>query len=215
VRFAEQQALFMGSLQALTAAIDAKDPYTGGHSERVAFLSWSLARALGLGEDTADRIRVAGLVHDIGKIGVPEAILCKAGRLTDEEFEAIKRHPEIGHRILRDIDPFQDVLPGVLHHHERWDGRGYPHKLAGDKIPMIARIIGLADTFDAMSSTRSYRPALPRDHVLRELERGAGSQFDPRIVEAFKKVDLGGYDELLTRRPKAAEPTGPSLGIAA
>lgn len=213
VRFAEQQALFMGSLQALTAAIDAKDPYTRGHSERVAFLSGAIAAAMGLGQENAERARVAGLVHDIGKIGVPENILCKAGRLTDEEFEAIKRHPEIGHRILRDIDPFHDVLPGVLHHHERWDGRGYPHKLAGDKIPILARIIGLADTFDAMSSTRSYRPALPRDHVLREIERGAGSQFDPRIVDAFKHVDLTGYDELLAKRPTVAEP--PALGIAA
>lgn len=213
VRFAEQQALFMGSLQALTAAIDAKDPYTRGHSERVAFLSGALAIALGLGDDTAERIRVAGLVHDIGKIGVPEAILCKAGRLTDDEFEAIKKHPEIGHRILRDIDPLHDVLPGVLHHHERWDGRGYPHKLAGDKIPMIARIIGLADTFDAMSSTRSYRPALPREHVIQEIERNAGSQFDPRIVEAFRNVNLAGYDELLAKRPVVADQ--PSIGLAA
>jgi HD-GYP domain-containing protein (c-di-GMP phosphodiesterase class II) len=212
VRFAEQQALFMGSLRALTAAIDAKDPYTRGHSERVAHVAGALSVALGQGDETAERVRIAGLVHDIGKIGVPETILCKPkpGRLTDEEFEAIKKHPEIGYRILKDVDPFQDLLPGVLHHHERWDGRGYPHKLAGENIPMIARIIGLADTFDAMSSTRSYRPALPRDHVLREIERGAGTQFDPRIVEAFRAVNLAGYDELM-RRPDET----PNMGMAA
>jgi HD-GYP domain-containing protein (c-di-GMP phosphodiesterase class II) len=213
VRFAEQQALFMGSLRALTAAIDAKDPYTRGHSERVAFLCGALSQAMGHGDEAAERARVAGLVHDIGKIGVPEAILCKAGRLTDEEFEAIKRHPEIGHRILAGIDPLHDVLPGVLHHHERWDGRGYPHKLAGEKIPLIARIIGLADTFDAMSSTRSYRPALPREHVLREIEKGSGTQFDPRIVDAFRGIDLRGYDELLAQRPVVPEPA--TLGLAA
>jgi HD-GYP domain-containing protein (c-di-GMP phosphodiesterase class II) len=213
VRFAEQQALFIGTLRALSAAIDAKDPYTRGHSDRVAYLSGALALALGQGDEAAARVRVAGLVHDIGKIGVPEAILCKAGRLTDEEFEAIKRHPEIGHHILRDIDPLQDVLPGVLHHHERWDGRGYPHRLAGEKIPMIARIIGLADTFDAMSSTRSYRPAMPRESVLREIERGSGSQFDPRIVDAFRSVDLTGYDEMLAQRPAGGE--SPRLGMAA
>ena len=213
VRFAEQQALFIGTIRSLSAAIDAKDPYTRGHSDRVAFLSGAISLAMGLGDEAAERARIGGLVHDIGKIGVPEAILCKPGRLSDDEFMAIKRHPEIGHNILRDIDPLQDVLPGVLYHHERWDGRGYPHQIAGDKIPLIARIIGLADTFDAMSSTRSYRPALPREHVLREIERGAGSQFDPRIVDAFRNVDLTGYDELLARRPMTAE--DPQLGLAA
>lgn len=214
VRFAEQQALFIGTIRSLSAAIDAKDPYTRGHSDRVAFLAGAIALAMGQGDEAAERARIGGLVHDIGKIGVPEAILCKPGRLSDEEFEAIKRHPEIGYHILQDIDPLNDVLPGVLYHHERWDGRGYPHKLAGDKIPLVARIIGLADTFDAMSSTRSYRPALPREHVLREIERGAGSQFDPRIVEAFRNVNLAGYDELLAQRPVPAE-KAPALSVAA
>lgn len=213
VRFAEQQALFIGTIRSLSAAIDAKDPYTRGHSDRVAFLSGAISLAMGLGDEAAERARIGGLVHDIGKIGVPEAILCKPGRLSDDEFKAIKRHPEIGHNILRDIDPLQDVLPGVLYHHERWDGRGYPHQIAGDKIPVIARIIGLADTFDAMSSTRSYRPAMPREHVLREIERGAGSQFDPRIVDAFRAVDLAGYDDLLAQRPITSDET--QLGMAA
>lgn len=195
--YAEQQAMFLGTLRALTSAIDAKDPYTHGHSERVAHLSARLAEQAGLSEEECERIHIAGLVHDVGKIGVPEAVLCKPGRLTEEEFAAIKRHPEIGHRILRDIPLMSDVLPGVLHHHERWDGLGYPHGLAGEDIPVIARIIGLADTFDAMSSTRSYRPALDHAKVFEEIRRCAGTQFDAALVSAFLPIDLEEYDRML------------------
>ncbi len=195
----EQQNLFLGTLQALTASIDAKDRYTCGHSERVAHLSARLARAMKLPEDQIERVRIAGLVHDVGKIGVPEAVLCKQGKLTDEEFAAIKLHPEIGHRILRDIEPLADVLPGVLHHHERFDGKGYPHGLSGLAIPLFARIIALADTFDAMSSNRSYRSALPREKVLAEINRCAGTQFDPAVVDAFRRLELGEYDRLVIK----------------
>ncbi|MBX3363263.1 MAG: HD domain-containing protein [Phycisphaeraceae bacterium] len=195
--YVEQQAMFMGTLKALTSAIDAKDKYTCGHSERVAYLAGRLAEAHGLPREQVERIHIAGLVHDVGKIGVPEEVLGKAGRLTDEEFDAIKLHPEIGHRILRDIPSLQDVLPGVLHHHERWDGRGYPHGLAGEQIPLSARIIGLVDTFDAMSSTRSYRPAMSRDQVLAEIQRCAGSQFDPALVPLFLGLELDVYDEMV------------------
>ncbi len=194
-----QQQMFLGTLRALTSAIDAKDPYTSGHSERVAMLSARLARELGLPEDRVERIHIAGVVHDVGKIGVPEAILCKKGRLTDEEFDAIKQHPAIGHRIIKDIPMLGDVLPGVLHHHERWDGRGYPDGLAGEDIPLMARIIGICDTFDAMSSNRSYRPALKREDVLAEIRKCAGSQFDPDLVEPFMRIDLAEYDEMVAR----------------
>ncbi len=197
--YADQQAMFIGSLRALTASIDAKDRYTCGHSERVALVAAQLARLTGLSEQQAERIHICGLVHDVGKIGVPEAVLTKPGKLTDEEFDLIKLHPEIGHRIIRDIPLMADLLPGVLHHHERWDGRGYPHRLAGEKIPQIARILGLADTFDAMSSTRSYREALPRDRVLEEIARCAGTQFDPALAAAFPRVDLAPYDEMVAR----------------
>jgi HD-GYP domain-containing protein (c-di-GMP phosphodiesterase class II) len=147
-------------------------------------------------------------VHDVGKIGVPEAILGKPGRPTDEEFAAIKRHPEIGYHILRGIVGFEDLLDGVLHHHERWDGRGYPHGLAAAQIPLYARIIGLADAFDAMSSTRAYRSAMPRDTVLAELRKGSGSQFDPAVVSAFARIDLAAYDAMLSRHgsDEAAQP---------
>jgi HD-GYP domain-containing protein (c-di-GMP phosphodiesterase class II) len=200
-RFGEQRALFLGTLRALTAAVDAKDPYTRGHSERVALLASQMAEKLELPAAELEVYRLAGLVHDVGKIGVPEAVLCKKGRLTDAEFEKIKLHPLIGHRILAGIPSLAKVLPGVLHHHERWDGTGYPHKLASEKIPLLARVLALADTFDAMSSTRSYRPAVARPEVFAELRRTAGSQFDPGLVERFLSMDFGEFDRLVKVGP--------------
>ncbi len=195
--YEDQRQTFMGTIQAMTAAIDAKDRYTCGHSERVAYLSAELARAFGLDEAQCERIHVAGLVHDVGKIGVAEQVLCKPGRLTDDEFAQIREHPEIGQRILAGIPALQDILPGVMHHHERIDGKGYPHGLIGENIPLMARIIGVADTFDAMSSTRSYRPAMNRDQVLGEMRRVAGSQLDPELVDTFMTLDLAPYDTLV------------------
>ncbi|MBY0313302.1 MAG: HD-GYP domain-containing protein [Phycisphaerales bacterium] len=197
VLYAEQKALSLGTLETLSAAIDAKDRYTCGHSQRVALLSKQLALAAGMDEDQAERVRVAGLVHDIGKIGVPENVLTKSGKLTDDEFDAIKKHPEIGHRILKDLPLMSDVLPGVLHHHERWDGRGYPHRIAGESIPLQARIIALADTFDAMSSNRSYRSAMPRAQVLVEIQKCSGAQFDPALAKLFITLDLSEYDRMV------------------
>jgi HD-GYP domain-containing protein (c-di-GMP phosphodiesterase class II) len=202
--FEEQKKLFLGTVQALTAAIDAKDRYTRGHSERVAHLSGLLAREIGMSDEQVEDVRIAGLVHDVGKIGVPEAVLTKQGRLTEVEYDAIKRHPQIGYGILRDIRPLENVLPGVLHHHERWDGKGYPSGLSNEQIPLQARIIAIADTFDAMSSTRSYRPAMARDKVLAELRACAGSQFDPDMVPSFMRVDLSQFD-LLVAKHAAAE----------
>jgi HD-GYP domain-containing protein (c-di-GMP phosphodiesterase class II) len=213
--FEEQRRLFMGTLQALTAAIDAKDRYTRGHSERVSHVSTQIARAIGLSAEDVETIRIAGLVHDVGKIGVPEAVLCKQGRLTDPEFDAIKRHPQIGYGILQDIRPLKGVLPGVLHHHERWDGKGYPSGLSGESIPLQARIIAIADTFDAMSSTRSYRPAMPRDKVLAELQRCAGTQFDPALIPAFMRLDLSEFDLLVAKHAAAEQTFTPSLVVAA
>ncbi len=193
----DQRKTFMGTIQAMTAAIDAKDRYTRGHSERVAYVSAELARASGLDEALCERIHVAGLVHDVGKIGVAESVLCKPGRLTDDEFAQIREHPEIGQRILAGIPALKDILPGVMHHHERIDGKGYPHGLAGDDIPLMARIIGVADTFDAMSSNRSYRPAMNRDEVLAEMRRSAGTQLDASLVDVFMMLDLSEYDRLV------------------
>lgn len=197
--YAAQQRLFLGTIETLAASIDAKDQYTAGHSRRVAHLAWQLASRLGFDRERAERVRICGLVHDVGKIGVPEAVLCKAAKLTDEEFALIKKHPEIGHRILRDIPQFDDVLPGVLHHHERWDGAGYPAGLKGEQIPLIARILALADTFDAMSSNRSYRPAMPRERVIEEFRRCAGQQFDPSLVEPFVTLDFTEFDRMIAQ----------------
>ncbi len=203
ILYDDQQIMFMGTLEALTSSIDAKDPYTCGHSERVAELAAALARAHGLDDEPCERVRLAGIIHDVGKIGVPEAVLCKTGRLTEEEFALIKQHPEIGYQILRDIPQFEDLLPGVLYHHERFDGRGYPNRLKGAGIPLMARIIGLVDAFDAMSSNRTYRSAMPRDRVFEELADNAGAQFDPELVEAFQRVDLARYDELVEKHQHA------------
>lgn len=202
--YEDMNAMFLGTLEALTASIDAKDRYTCGHSQRVAHLSQRLAAAIGLDEDAVNRVRVAGLVHDVGKIGVPESVLSKPGHLTDDEFDLIKKHPEIGYRILKDIPQLRDILPGVLHHHERWDGRGYPHALKGDDIPLFARIIALADSFDAMSSTRTYREARDRATVLSEIQKCSGIQFDPDLVPAFVSLDFSEFDRMVTEH-RAAE----------
>lgn len=195
----EQQEMFLGSLRAITAALDAKDSYTQGHSERVAYLAAELARAVGLDEEEIERIHIAGLMHDVGKIGVPEAVLCKPGKLTDEEFDAIKQHPRIGYDILAGIPQLADILPGVLWHHERADGRGYPDGLASKDTPLIARILAIADTFDAMSSNRSYRSALTREKVLAEISRVGGSQLDTELAARFVELDFAEYDQMVAR----------------
>ena len=195
--YSDLNAMFVGTLEALTASIDAKDPYTCGHSLRVAHLTRQLAEAAEYEPDEVGTARIAGLVHDVGKIGVPEQVLSKPGKLNEEEFAWIRRHPEIGHRILKDIPKFTAILPGVLYHHERWDGKGYPEGLSGTEIPPVARMIALADAFDAMSSTRTYRKAMTRSDVLSEIERCAGSQFDPQLAALFLQLDLGEFDRLL------------------
>jgi HD-GYP domain-containing protein (c-di-GMP phosphodiesterase class II) len=191
--YEDMQAMFIGTLHALTSAIDAKDSYTHGHSERVATVSRLLAQAAGFDAAQVERVYLSGLVHDVGKIGVPEAVLRKAGKLTDEEFALIKMHPEIGAHILADIRQMQDLIPGVLCHHERWDGKGYPRGLAGEAIPPFGRLICLADSFDAMSSNRTYRASLPHQTVLDEIRRCTGAQFDPRLAEVFVALDFAPF----------------------
>ncbi|HAI11268.1 MAG TPA: hypothetical protein DCM28_06150 [Phycisphaerales bacterium] len=203
--YEDMQSMFLGTLHALTSSIDAKDSYTHGHSERVALMSRNLAKAAGLDDFTCERIYVAGLVHDVGKIGVPESVLCKPGRLTFEEFELIKQHPEIGAKILQDIRQMHDLIPGVLYHHERWDGNGYPHRLVERDIPLFGRVIGLADAFDAMSTNRTYRRALKHEDVMAEIERCAGSQFDPDLAEVFLKLDFAPFFEMVKKHQAAFE----------
>jgi HD-GYP domain-containing protein (c-di-GMP phosphodiesterase class II) len=186
--FEDVHGLMMGLLHSLTSAVDAKDAYTCGHSERVALLSRLLAKEGGYSDQLCERVYMAGLLHDVGKIGVPESVLQKSGKLTEEEFAQIKKHPEIGARILRDIKQVEDIIPGVLHHHERYDGRGYPAGLASENIPLFGRIICLADCFDAMTSSRTYRKALPLEVALSEIRNNAGTQFDPVLTEHFLRI---------------------------
>jgi putative nucleotidyltransferase with HDIG domain len=203
--YEDLQQLLMGMLRALTSSIDAKDQYTCGHSERVALIARRIAEAAGLDEFTTGRVYLAGLLHDIGKIGVPEAVLTKPGRLTKPEFAIMRKHPEVGARILSGIKQVQDLVAGVLFHHERIDGRGYPQGLSGNGIPLFGRIVGLADCFDAMTSNRTYRRALPLEVTLTEIRRFAGTQFDPKLVEAFLKLDSA---ELL-RTARSKDPMDP------
>ncbi len=197
VLFEDVHDLMMGLLHALTSAVDAKDAYTCGHSERVALLSQMLAKRIGLSDQQADRIYMAGLLHDVGKIGVPEAVLQKTGRLTAEEFDQMKKHTEIGARILRDIKQIEDVVPGVLHHHERFDGKGYPAGLAGEAIPLMGRIICLADSLDAMTSNRTYRKGMPIEAALAEVRRCSGTHFDPELAEHFLAIGAAQLVEIL------------------
>ncbi len=197
VLFEDVHGLMMGLLHSLTSAVDAKDAYTCGHSERVAMTSKMLAQEAGLDEHQVERIYMAGLLHDVGKIGVPEAILRKPGRLTPEEFEQMKRHPAIGAHILQDVKQIKDIIPGVMHHHERFDGRGYPSGLAGRDIPLMGRIICLADCFDAMTSTRTYRRAMPLEAALADIRRCSGTQFDPELTEAFLRLGIDRLRDVL------------------
>ncbi|HIE16750.1 MAG TPA: response regulator [Dehalococcoidia bacterium] len=179
---------FMNSITALATALEAKDAYTKGHSERVTRIAVAIAEELGFSHEQIDKIRLAGLVHDIGKIGISESILNKPGKLTNEEFEFVKAHCELGQRILHPIVQDNEILDMVLHHHERYDGRGYPHGLSAQQISLGARILAIADAYDAMTSCRPYRPALSLEAVCAELEKGKGTQLDPAIVDILLKV---------------------------
>lgn len=176
----------MGSLLAtFSAALEARDPYLRGHSTRVTVFAEALARLLGWRGSRLEALQLGGSLHDVGKISVDAQLLRKPGPLTEEELEQIRRHPVTGARLVESFDDFEPALPYVLHHHERWDGFGYPHGLSGSGIPVEARLLGVADAFDAMTSARAYRPALSIEEALAELERCAGTQFDPELAEAF------------------------------
>ena len=184
----EIRKLLVQSMNTLSNAVDAKDYYTNGHSIRVAEYSRLLAQRLGLSKDRQEEIYYAGLLHDIGKIRVPDSIIKKEGKLTDEEYEYIKLHPVSGYHILKEISASSDIAIGAKYHHERYDGKGYPNGLEGENIPEIARILGVADAYDAMSSNRCYRKALPQDVVRAEMVKGRGTQFDPNIADIMLDI---------------------------
>lgn len=186
--FGQKEALLVGVVRAMVSAIEAKDPYTCGHSERVAMVAQLLARQLGLVETDCERIYLSGLLHDVGKIGVRDGVLGKPGKLDADEFAEIRRHPDQGWAILQDLDQLDYAFPGVLHHHESFDGNGYPDGLVGDAIPLAARILAVADSFDAMASNRPYRQGMPHEKVHAILHKGAGQQWDPLVVDAFFQI---------------------------
>ncbi len=179
---------YMESIETLRQTVEAKDVYTRGHSDRVSAFSVLIGEKLGLSESDIHTLKIGGLFHDIGKIGVPDSILLKDSKLTDDEYSQIKNHPTIGAHILSNATIFSDILPIVKHHHERYDGRGYPSRLVGEDIPYLARIAAVADTFDAMTSVRPYRQAFPIEIARDEIEKCSGTQFDPQIAKVFLDI---------------------------
>ena len=195
---------YIQTIRALAEAIDAKDAYTRGHSERVAVYASRLARELSLDKHTIERVYFAGMLHDVGKIGIPDAIITKPARLTQDEYREIQKHPEIGAKILEPVEFLSSIVPCVRHHHEWFDGseRGYPDRIAGDKIPLPSRIILVADTVEAMTSDRPYRNALPLEVVIDELAKFSGRQFDPSVVDAFMRLLEHEGDSFISRDEK-------------
>jgi HD-GYP domain-containing protein (c-di-GMP phosphodiesterase class II) len=205
---ADLDRTYLQFVETMAQALDARDPYTAGHSLRVAEYSRALALAMGLSSEAAETIHVASQLHDIGKIGIPDAVLLKPGRLTPEEYGLIKLHPQIGRKILEKVARFEELLPVVELHHENHDGSGYPYGLKGHNVPIEARIVHVADSFDAMTTTRSYRGALSLRAAIQEIERNAGSQFDPVAAKAFLRLIAEGGIEVDGLKISAQRETG-------
>ena len=193
---------YLESIQTLRYTVEAKDTYTRGHSDRVSEYSILIGKHVGLSDNDLKTLQIGGLFHDVGKIGVPDAILQKESKLTDDEYSEIKNHPSIGAHILSSATIFKDMIPIVKHHHEKYDGTGYPGKLAGENIPYLARIAAIADSFDAMTSRRTYRDSLPIETVIAEFRRCRGSQFDPELTDVFLDILENHYDEILEIQKK-------------
>ena len=193
---------YLDMVETLRFTVEAKDSYTRGHSDRVSEYSVLIGQKVGLPEEQIKTLRIGGLFHDIGKIGIPDSILLKPGKLTDDEYSEIKNHPSIGAHILGSATIFQDIIPIVKHHHEKYDGRGYPSGLKGEEIPYLARIAAIADTFDAMTSRRSYRDALDLQYVKDEIKKCEGTQFDPQLAEAFLEILNNEFDKIIEIQEK-------------
>ena len=188
------ESAYLESIEILRQTVEAKDNYTRGHSDRVASYSVLIGQRLGLSSNDLRTLRIGGMFHDIGKIGIPDSILLKSDKLTDEEYDEIKKHPIIGKNILSNAVIFKDIIPIVLYHHERYDGKGYPYGLSDKDIPFLARIVSVADAFDAMTTKRSYRPELKIDYVKNEIKSKMGTQFDPIVATTFLDVISSEYN---------------------
>src|SRR5258707_4313145 len=207
----ENRTLFMSSIQMLAGAVDEKDPYTKGHSDRVTRYSVLLATEMGLTTEEIEKIRISAQLHDVGKIGIEDRILKKPGALTPEEFEIMKTHTTKGAAILRPVEALRDMLPGIELHHESLDGRGYPYSLKGDQIPLMPRIIMVADTFDAMTTNRPYQAAMDPEYVIRIINSLAATKFDATVVAAITKV----FETGKLRIHRAATVSGEEAAAAA
>ncbi|MBL8850103.1 MAG: HD-GYP domain-containing protein [Planctomycetaceae bacterium] len=208
----QREDLIFRLMRTMSSAIDARDAYTRGHSQRVGRYAMEIGRQLALDRHECQQLFLTGLLHDLGKIGVPDHVLLKPGRLSPEEFALIKLHPEIGHRILQPIPELAFSLPGVLHHHERMDGQGYPHGLSGEEIPMMARILAAADAYDAMTSSRTYRAAMSENRAREILGDGAGSQWDRDVIAAFlNSPDLAAIADSVDSGPADLSAVSPSI----
>ena len=215
-RTAPADSLFADAVQSVIEAIEAKDPYTRGHSRRVGFYAEVIARALGLPESDVVEVRLGGQLHDVGKIGIPDSVLGKPTALTDDERRAIERHPVIGEQIAAPLLSGRPTILAIVRwHHERFDGSGFPDGLSGGVIPLAPRIVAVADAFDAMTSARPYRPALPFAAAVRELVREAGRQFDPACVRAFVVAIGGPLRSARTRQPAGRLPPAPARSVPA
>jgi putative nucleotidyltransferase with HDIG domain len=195
------------AIESLNATVDAKDPYTAGHSARVQRIALAVAEELGVPAERLDAVRFGGLFHDIGKIAVPDSILTKPAALDDDEYAVVQRHPADGAEIVSHFSRLHEAVPLIRHHHERWDGTGYPDRLAGEQIPLEACVVGLADAWDAMTTDRPYRASMPVDEAVAEVHRCRGTQFAPVVVDAFFAA--------FRRRPAVFEPDEPKYGVAA
>jgi ribonuclease P protein subunit RPR2 len=196
IRAQELRRSYMATVRALSNAVEARDSYTGKHAERVAAYGMELAGVAGLNIADSPQIEFGFLLHDIGKVAVPDAILFKSSSLTEEEYALVRRHPMIGSQILRDIDFLGEGKLVVRHHHERWDGTGYPDGLRGEAIPFAARVFAVADALDALTTDRPYRPAVSFPRAREEIRNGAGTQFDPTVVAAFERIPDENFVEL-------------------
>lgn len=188
--------IYLESIQTLRNTIEAKDPYTRGHSDRVSEYSVLIGEKMGLSEKDLETLKIGGLFHDIGKIGISDNILRKQSKLSDDEFSEIKHHTEIGARILSSASVFKEIIPIVKYHHERYDGKGYHGNTAGEDIPLMARITAVADSFDAMNSKRPYRDKLEMSVIKDEISKNRGTQFDPRVADTFLNILENDYDKI-------------------
>ncbi|MPZ69808.1 MAG: HD domain-containing protein [Actinobacteria bacterium] len=194
---ARLESQYTSTIEALVSALEARDPYTQAHTSRIRDLSGALADAMQVTNETRQAVRLGSILHDVGKIGIPDEVLRKDGPLTEDEWAMMRTHPAIGKRMLEGIDFLKAALPVIYHHHERWDGTGYPMRLKGDQIPLGARIVAVCDAFDAMTTDRPYRKAFPIEHALDEIVKNAGIQFDPvcaallvEVIERLGDVNL-------------------------